>query len=62
MAAKLGLTVRQLLAATDARELAEWQIFLNIEAWQARIIEQNKTADERAAEITSALFGKGING
>lgn len=59
LAERLGMSVRQLLASMDARELAEWEVWLNFDAWRDRIDQQRQhemTPEQRTAMLKQALF------
>lgn len=51
--------MRELLSSIDAEELAEWQIYLNLDYWKKHISEKEMTPEQRTAALKAELF-KGV--
>jgi hypothetical protein len=58
------MTVRELLATTDSRELSEWMVYSNLEYWEERFAKQAREAQGPASSdlIIGTLFGGGNGG
>lgn len=54
------MTVRELLARTDSRELVEWQVYLNLDSYRAHFDEKAMSDKDRSERLKQALFGRAI--
>ena len=52
---------RLLLAQLDARELAEWQIFLNLDYWRDKV-DMADSPEARTAQLKALLTGSAQHG
>lgn len=56
LATRLGMSVKRMLAEMDAYELGEWYIMENIDYYEPRVQEAQRTAQEKAILLKTALF------
>ena len=54
------MTVSQLLASTDSRELSEWLVSSNLPYWRQRLDAKRALEPPSASEIIQILFGKAL--
>ena len=54
------MTVRELLSRTDSTELAEWQVYLNLDSYKAHLNEKAMSEKDRSERLKQALFGRAI--
>lgn len=57
IAERLGCTVRALLECIDARELAEWQVYLGQDYWRERVREKMETPEQKRAKLKALIRG-----
>jgi hypothetical protein len=51
-----------MLGTVDARELAEWEIVVNLDYWRKRVAESMETQASRSAQIKTLLKGAESSG
>jgi hypothetical protein len=54
----MGMTVSELLARMDSRELSERMVAANLPWWQKHVADSDKALSQR---LMTTLFGKALN-
>ena len=57
LAERLGMTVRQMLAAMDSAELTEWLVLEQWDFWKERV----ESANARSKKIFAIIAGRAIS-